>query len=350
MKQMFDLLNLAIKNKASDLHLSAGLAPLIRVNGDIKKLALPILGDKESSEFCYSIMSLEQRKKYETDLELDFAFQAPSSSRFRVNVFRQHRGIAAVFRCIPSRILSLDELKAPPILKTLTTTPHGLILVTGPTGSGKSTSLAAMINDINMNQARHIITIEDPIEFIHESKKCLITQREIVRDTHSFKMALQAVLREDPDVILIGELRDLESIRLALTAAETGHLVLATLHTSSAARTIDRLIDVFPGDEKAIVRAMLAESLKAVISQLLIKPINVPVVEERIAAFEIMITTPAIRHMIREAKIAQLYSAIQTNRGLGMQTLDQHLQELLTKQCIGKNEAREISENKELFI
>jgi len=343
--EITELLTLALTNNASDLHLSAGVAPILRVDGDMRKLDLPILEDKQARELCYAILTTDQRKKYEEELELDLSFEIPDLARFRVNVFEQNRGIAAAFRCIPANIQTLDELQAPAILSEITTFPRGLVLITGPTGSGKSTTLAAMIDHINRNRAVHIISIEDPIEFIHQNKKSLMTQREVLRDTQSFSIALRSALREDPDVILVGELRDLESIRLALTAAETGHLVLATLHTSSAAKTIDRLIDVFPGDEKAMVRGMLSESLRAVISQTLIKRIA----GGRIAGFEIMMVTPAIRHLIREAKIAQIYSSIQTNRSLGMQTLDQHLQELLKNQVIEKQQARELAECKELF-
>lgn len=343
--EMIELLNCMINHKASDLHLSAGLAPLLRIDGDIQKLDLPILFDKEIREFCYALMSLEQRNRYEKALEIDFSLEFSNLGRFRVNVFTQNRGISAVFRHIPTNILTLEELGAPPVFKEITAFSKGLVLVTGPTGSGKSTTLAAMIDYMNRHRAIHILTIEDPLEFIHESKRSLITQREILRDTHSFEAALRSALREDPDVILLGELRDLESIRLALTAAETGHLVLATLHTASAAKTLDRLIDVFPGDEKAMVRGMLSESLRAVISQTLIKRVK----RGRIAAFEIMLVTPAIRHLIRESKVSQMHSSIQTNRAIGMQTLDQHLQELFKNQWIGKKEAREIADSKELF-
>lgn len=343
--QVIELLKLALQNKASDLHLSAGVVPMLRVDGDMQKLDHPILEDKQARELCYSIMAPNQIQKYQVAKELDFSFAIPDLARFRVNIFEQNRGMAAVFRNIPMNILTLDELQAPSIFKEITTYTRGLVLVTGPTGSGKSTTLAAMIDYINSYREVHILTIEDPIEFVYKTKKSLITQREVIRDTQSFSSALRSALREDPDVILIGELRDLESIRLALTAAETGHLVLATLHTSSAAQTIDRLIDVFPGEEKAAVRAMLSESLRAVISQTLIKRPQ----GGRVAGFEIMIVTAAIRHLIREAKVAQMVSMIQTNRLIGMQTLDQHLQELLKKQWIEKREAREVAENKELF-
>lgn len=329
---MMDLFEILLKQKASDLHLSAGLTPLLRVDGDIRKLDQPILEDKSIRSFCYEIMTAQQRKEYESTWELDFAFEWNEKARFRVNVFEQNRGISAVFRYIPGEILTLEALDAPAILRDISAYTKGLVLLTGPTGSGKSTSLASMIDYINRHKAVHILTIEDPIEFIHQNKKSLITQRELHRNTHSFSAALRSALREDPDVILIGELRDLDSIRLALTAAETGHLVFATLHTASAAKSIDRLIDVFPGNEKALVRGMLSESLRAVISQTLIKRSSSQ--GGRIAAFEIMIATDAIRHLIREAKIPQMTTVIQTNRQLGMQTMEQHIQELSRKGMI----------------
>ncbi|MEL6301270.1 MAG: type IV pilus twitching motility protein PilT [Pseudomonadota bacterium] len=339
------LLTFTVKNKASDLHLSAGVPPMIRVDGDIKRVNMPALTHKEVNSMVYDIMNDKQRKDYEEFLETDFSFEIPNLARFRVNAFNQARGSGAVFRIIPSEILTLDDLRAPAIFKDIAMQPRGICLVTGPTGSGKSTTLAAMVDYINDNKPDHILTIEDPIEFVHESKKSLINQREVHRDTHGFSEALRSALREDPDVILVGELRDLETIRLALTAAETGHLVFGTLHTSSAAKTIDRVVDVFPAAEKEMVRAMLSESLKAVISQSLLKKIG----GGRIAAHEIMIGTPAIRNLIREGKIAQMYSAIQTGQASGMQTLDQNLSELMMKGQITKEEARFRAANKENF-
>ena len=339
------LLSFTVKNKASDLHLSAGVPPMIRVDGDIKRVNMPALTHKEVNSMVYDIMNDKQRKDYEEFLETDFSFEIPQLARFRVNAFNQARGSGAVFRIIPSDILTLDDLSAPPIFKDIAMQPRGICLVTGPTGSGKSTTLAAMVDYINDNKPDHILTIEDPIEFVHESKKSLINQREVHRDTHGFSEALRSALREDPDVILVGELRDLETIRLALTAAETGHLVFGTLHTSSAAKTIDRVVDVFPAAEKEMVRAMLSESLKAVISQTLLKKIG----GGRIAAHEIMIGTPAIRNLIREGKIAQMYSAIQTGQAAGMQTLDQNLSDLMMKGQITKEEARYKAANKENF-
>jgi twitching motility protein PilT len=340
-----ELLAFAVKNHASDLHLSAGLPPMIRVDGDIRRINVPPLEHKEVHALIYDIMNDKQRRDYEEFLETDFSFELPGIARFRVNAFHQDRGAAAVFRTIPSKVLTLDDLNCPPVFKELTQKPRGLILVTGPTGSGKSTTLAAMIDYINSNNYSHILTIEDPIEFVHQSKKSLVNQREVHRDTQSFNAALRSALREDPDVILVGEMRDLETIRLALTAAETGHLVFGTLHTSSAAKTIDRIIDVFPAEEKDMVRAMLSESLQAVIAQTLLKKVG----GGRTAAWEIMIGTPAIRNLIRENKVAQMYSAIQTGRKDGMQTLDQHLVELVEKGIISRQAARVKAVNKAAF-
>lgn len=340
-----ELLAFGVKNNASDLHLSAGVPPIIRVDGDIRRIDLPPLQSSEVHNLIYDIMNDKQRKQYEQNLETDFSFAIPSLARFRVNVFNQQRGPGAVFRTIPAKVQTLDELNMPLIFKEICEYPRGIVLVTGPTGSGKTTTLAAMIDYINVNRNDHILTIEDPIEFIHEPKKSLINQREVHRDTLGFSEALRSALREDPDVILVGEMRDLETIRLALTAAETGHLVFATLHTTSAAKTIDRIVDVFPGSEKEMVRGMLSESLRAVISQVLLKKTE----GGRIAAHEIMICTPAIRNLIREAKVSQMYSTIQTGRAVGMQTLDQNLQELVQKNKISKQDARSKAENKELF-
>jgi twitching motility protein PilT len=305
------LLRFSVKNGASDLHLSSGVPPIIRIDGDVKRINMPSLTHKEVHSMVYDIMNDKQRKDYEEFFETDFSFEIPELARFRVNAFNQHRGAGAVFRTIPSKIMSLDDLNAPKIFKDISMYPRGIVLVTGPTGSGKSTTLAAMIDHVNNNRPDHILTIEDPIEFVHESKKSLINQREVHRDTLGFAEALRSALREDPDVILVGEMRDLETIRLALTAAETGHLVFGTLHTSSAAKTIDRVVDVFPAGEKEMVRSMLSESLRAVISQTLLKKIG----GGRVAAHEIMIGTAAIRNLIREGKIAQMYSAIQTGPG-----------------------------------
>ncbi|MEE9141336.1 MAG: type IV pilus twitching motility protein PilT [Gammaproteobacteria bacterium] len=339
------LLAFAVKQGASDLHLSSGVPPIIRVDGEIKRLNMPSLEHKETHAMVYDIMNDKQRKDYEEFLETDFSFEIPNLARFRVNAFNQSRGAGAVFRLIPSKILTLDDLGAPAIFKEISLYQRGIVLVTGPTGSGKSTTLAAMMDYINDNKTDHVLTIEDPIEFVHESKKCLVNQREVHRDTLGFAEALRSALREDPDIILVGEMRDLETIRLALTAAETGHLVFATLHTSSAAKTIDRVVDVFPAAEKEMVRAMLSESLRAVISQTLLQRTG----GGRIAAHEIMIGTPAIRNLIREGKIAQMYSAIQTGQGDGMQTLDQCLQDIVAKGVISRQQARVRAANKENF-
>ena len=341
-----ELLAFVVKNKASDLHLSSGLPPMIRVHGDIKRINLPAMEHKDVHGMVYDIMNDGQRKFYEENLECDFSFAIPNLARFRVNAFVQQRGAAAVMRVIPSKILSLEDLKAPKIFKDISDYPRGVVLVTGPTGSGKSTTLAAMVNHKNEEEEGHILTIEDPIEFVHESKKCLINQREVGPHTLSFSNALRSALREDPDVILVGEMRDLETIRLALSGAETGHLVFGTLHTSSAAKTIDRIIDVFPAAEKDMIRAMISTSLRAIISQTLLKTKDGA---GRVAAHEIMIGTPAINNLIREAKIPQMYSAIQTGSQHGMQTLDQNLTDLVKRNVVSLAEARSKAANKDTF-
>ncbi len=341
-----ELLAFSVKNKASDLHLSSGLPPMIRVNGDVRRINLPPMEHKDVHAMVYDIMNDGQRKQYEETWECDFSFAIPNLARFRVNAFNQNRGAGAVFRTIPSKVLTLEALNCPKSFQDISDQARGIVLVTGPTGSGKSTTLAAMIDYVNENKHAHILTVEDPIEFVHESKRCLINQREVHRDTMSFNNALRAALREDPDVILVGEMRDLETIRLALTAAETGHLVFGTLHTSSAAKTIDRIVDVFPAAEKDMVRSMLSESLRAVISQTLLKTKDG---QGRVAAHEIMIGTPAIRNLIRENKIAQMYSAIQTSQAAGMQTLDQCLADLVRRNIVSAAEARIRAQNKDNF-
>ena len=340
-----ELLAFSAKQGASDLHLSAGLPPMIRVDGDVRRINLPPLEHSEVHSLIYEIMNDKQRKDFEEFLETDFSFEVPGVARFRVNAFNQNRGAGAVFRTIPSKVLTMEDLDLGQVFKDIAMVPRGLVLVTGPTGSGKSTTLAAMVDFINDNRYDHILTIEDPIEFVHESKKCLVNQREVHRDTHGFNEALRSALREDPDIILVGELRDLETIRLALTAAETGHLVLGTLHTTSAAKTIDRVIDVFPAEEKSMVRSQLSESLQAVISQTLMKRAN----GGRVAAHEIMIGIPAIRNLIREDKVAQMYSAIQTGAGHGMVTLDQCLEDLVAKRVVTRETAREKAKIPENF-
>lgn len=340
------LLTFSVQQKASDLHISAGLPPMLRIDGDVRKINAPELDASQAQALLYDVMNDFQRKEFETNLECDFSFNLPGVARFRANVFRQERGIGGVFRTIPSAVLSLEDLQAPGIFADIANTPRGLVLVTGPTGSGKSTTLAAMIDYINERHYAHILTVEDPIEFVHNSKNSLINQREVHRDTRSFSNALRAALREDPDVILVGEMRDLETIKLALTAAETGHLVLGTLHTSSAAKTIDRIIDVFPGNEKTLVRSMLSESLRAVISQTLVKRKT----GGRVAAHEIMLGNAAIRNLIREDKVPQMYSIIQTSNQLGMQTLDQSLQRLVDHGIVNRSEAAQKASNKEQFL
>ncbi|MEY4754400.1 MAG: hypothetical protein RJA44_2075 [Pseudomonadota bacterium] len=340
------LLNFTVRNKASDLHLSAGLPPMIRVHGDMRRTNVDPLDHKAVHTMIYDVMSDAQRKVFEETLECDFSFEISGLSRFRVNAFNQSRGAGAVFRTIPSRIQTLEELRAPKIFADLALKPRGLVLVTGPTGSGKSTTLAAMVNHLNENSYGHILTVEDPIEFVHESKKCLINQREVGTQTKSFENALRSALREDPDAVLVGEMRDLETIRLALTAAETGHLVFGTLHTSSAAKTIDRIVDVFPAAEKDMVRTMLSESLVAVISQQLCKLRDDT---GRAAAHEIMLGSSAIRNLIRENKVAQMYSMIQTGQAQGMQTLDQSLADLVRRNIITPAEARSRARSPENF-
>ena len=340
-----ELLAFSAKQGASDLHLSSGLPPMIRVDGDVRRINLPAMDHKQVHALIYDIMNDKQRKDFEEFLETDFSFEVPGVARFRVNAFNQNRGAGAVFRTIPSKVLTMEDLGMGEVFRKITDVPRGLVLVTGPTGSGKSTTLAAMLDYLNSTKYHHILTIEDPIEFVHESKKCLVNQREVHRDTHGFAEALRSALREDPDIILVGEMRDLETIRLALTAAETGHLVFGTLHTTSAAKTIDRVVDVFPAEEKSMVRSMLSESLQSVISQTLLKKTG----GGRVAAHEIMIGTPAIRNLIREDKVAQMYSAIQTGGALGMQTLDSCLKGLVAKGIVSRENAREKSKNPENF-
>ncbi|MCQ4294343.1 type IV pilus twitching motility protein PilT [Pseudomonas stutzeri] len=340
-----ELLAFSAKQGASDLHLSSGLPPMIRVDGDVRRINLPAMDHKQVHALIYDIMNDKQRKDFEEFLETDFSFEVPGVARFRVNAFNQNRGAGAVFRTIPSKVLTMEDLGMGEVFRKITDVPRGLVLVTGPTGSGKSTTLAAMLDYLNNTKYHHILTIEDPIEFVHESKKCLVNQREVHRDTLGFSEALRSALREDPDIILVGEMRDLETIRLALTAAETGHLVFGTLHTTSAAKTIDRVVDVFPAEEKSMVRSMLSESLQAVVSQTLLKKVG----GGRVAAHEIMIGTPAIRNLIREDKVAQMYSSIQTGGSLGMQTLDSCLKGLLAKGLISRDSAKEKAKQPENF-
>jgi twitching motility protein PilT len=341
-----ELLAFSVTNNASDLHLSSGLPPMIRVDDQMHRLNVPELDEKVVQALIYEIMNEIQRKEYEENLEVDFSFEIKGLSRFRGNAFVQNRGPAAVIRTIPNKVLSLDELGAPAILKDIINQPTGIVLITGATGSGKSTTLAAMIDYINTHKREHILTIEDPIEFVHQNKLCLINQREVHRDTKSFSAALRSALREDPDVILVGELRDLETIRLALSAAETGHLVFGTLHTNSAPKTIDRIIDVFPAEEKSMIRSMLSESLRAVIAQNLLKKVG----GGRVAAHEIMVGVPAIRNLIREDKVPQMYSVIQTGQHYGMQTMDQCLKRLVAQGLVSQQDAEALFHNNQNVI
>ncbi|MDN3681727.1 type IV pilus twitching motility protein PilT [Vibrio tapetis] len=339
-----ELLDFSVKHNASDLHLSAGVPPMVRVDGDVRKLGVPAFSHSDVHKMVFDIMNDAQRAEFEEKLETDFSFELPNVGRFRVNAFNQSRGCSAVFRTIPTTVPTLDQISAPDIFTQISNYEKGLVLVTGPTGSGKSTTLAAMVDYVNRNHNKHILTIEDPIEFVHESQKCLINQREVHRDTHSFSAALRSALREDPDVILVGELRDKETISLALTAAETGHLVFGTLHTSSAAKTVDRIIDVFPGADKDMVRSMLSESLRAVISQKLLKRLG----GGRVACHEIMLATPAIRNLIREDKVAQMYSVIQTGAAMGMQTTEQHARQLIAQGAVDPQEVADKLESNNL--
>ncbi|MFA0195306.1 type IV pilus twitching motility protein PilT [Vibrio artabrorum] len=329
-----ELLDFSVKHNASDLHLSAGVSPMVRIDGEVRKLGIPALSHADVHRLVFDIMDDLQRGEFEEKLEVDFSFELPNVGRFRVNAFHQSRGCSAVFRTIPVEIPTLEQLGTPEIFEKIANYEKGLVLVTGPTGSGKSTTLAAMVDYVNCHHNKHILTIEDPIEFVHTNNKCLINQREVHRDTHSFKAALRSALREDPDVILVGELRDQETISLALTAAETGHLVFGTLHTSSAAKTIDRIIDVFPGSDKGMVRSMLSESLRSVIAQKLLKRVG----GGRVACHEIMMATPAIRNLIREDKVAQMYSIIQTGAAHGMQTMEQNAKQLMAQGLVDPEE------------
>jgi len=334
-----ELLIFSNKQGASDLHISSGEPPMLRINGDMQKIDTPSLSKEEVHSLLYDILNDQQRKIFEENHEIDFSIAFKDIARFRVNAFVQSRGESAVFRTIPTKILTFQELGLPKTLEDISKNEKGLVLVTGPTGSGKSTTLAAMIDLINNELKGHIITIEDPIEFVHHSKQCLISQRELGPHTHSFANALRAALREDPDIILVGEMRDLETIQLALTAAETGHLVFATLHTSSAPKTVDRVIDVFPPEQQEQVRAMFSESIQAVVTQTLLKRRDG---KGRVAALEIMIGTPAVRNLIREAKISQIPSIIQTSQKFGMQTMDQSIKELVQKNIVAKTEVMQL--------
>lgn len=340
------LLAFAVRNQASDLHLSAGLPPLLRVHGEIRRVNLTPLSDAQLQAMLESVMTDAQRRAWAERMECDFAFQREGLGRFRVNAYRQQRGAAAAIRHIPQHPPLLSDLGAPAVCAELALRPRGLVLVTGPTGSGKSSTLGAMLHHVNEQRAAHIVTIEDPIEFIHEPRRALVSQREVGSHTRSFADALRAALREDPDVLLVGELRDAETIRLALTAAETGHLVLGTLHTASAAKTVDRIVDVLPAGEKEAARAMLAESLQAVVAQALLPTRDGA---GRVAAHEVMLATPAVRNLVREGRTAQLYSAIQTSSGAGMQTLEASLEQLLQRGLITPECARAQARSPDFF-
>ncbi len=340
-----DILSFGVENGVSDFHFSAGVSPMLRVSGDMTRIDIDPLDHSQVRDMIYDVMNDKQRKEYEKYLECDFSFEVPGLARFRVNAYNHNRGAGAVIRTIPSDILSLDQLKAPPLFKKIAMTHKGIVTVTGGTGSGKSTTLAGMMDYRNSTEFGHILTIEDPIEFVHQTKRSLITQREVKRDTLGFDNALKSALRQDPNVILVGELRDLETIRLALSASETGHVVFGTLHTNSAAKTIDRIVEVFPTAEKSTVRMMLSESVQAIVAQALLKKVG----GGRVAAHEILIATPAIRNLIREAKVAQMYSSMQTGQKFGMQTLDQCLEKLLKEGVITREAARESAFNKDNF-
>jgi twitching motility protein PilT len=339
------LLGFGVEQGASDCHLSAGEPPMIRIDGDLKKLDYPALNREEVHTLIYDMMNDMQRKVFEESHECDFSFELGQIARFRVNVFLQRKGEGAVFRTIPTKIISLEELGMPPILKQLCEKDKGLILVTGPTGSGKSTTLAGMVDYLNNSFEGHILTVEDPIEFVHKSKKCLVNQRELGPHTHSFANALRSALREDPDIILVGEMRDLETIQLALTAAETGHIVFGTLHTSSAPKTVDRIIDVFPPNQQAQIRAQFAESIQAVITQTLLKKKT----GGRVAALEILTGTTAVRNLIREGKIHQLPGTMQVSQKDGMQTMDMALKDIVARGLVTIEEAQSRSSTPNLF-
>ena len=341
-----ELLVFVHKEGGSDLHISAGEPPMLRIHGEMKRIEVPPLSREELHVMLYDVLNDHQRKKFEETNELDFSLELKGIARFRVNAFRQQRGEGVVFRVIPSKILSLEQLGLPKSLREVCMNERGLVLVTGPTGSGKSTTLAAMIDILNGSLKGHIITVEDPIEFVHDSKKCLINQREVGAHTHSFANALRAALREDPDIILVGEMRDLETISLALTAAETGHLVFSTLHTSGAPKTVDRVIDVFPAGQQAQIRAQFAESIQAIVSQVLLKRKDG---RGLVPALEVMIGTPAVRNLIRESKVAQLPSAIQTGQKFGMISLDQSLKELVSRNIVEKEQCLYFATNPNVF-
>jgi twitching motility protein PilT len=344
--QIHELLTFVVQQGASDLHVSAGEVPCVRVDGGVRRLDLARLTAEDAKRMAYSIMTEKQKSFFENNLEIDFAVGLKGLARFRVNVFTQARGVGIVMRHIPAKVWTLQKVSAPPIFRSIADTHQGLVLVTGPTGSGKTTTLAALMDHINRSRSSHVLTIEDPIEFLHTPYKCIISQREVGPHTHSFSNALRSALREDPDVILVGELRDLETVSLALTAAETGHLVFGTLHTRSAPETIDRIVDQYPADQQAHVRTMLASSLMAVITQQLVRKAHG---RGRVPAFEILIANNAVRNLIRENKLYQITSVMQTSQGEGMQTTEMALKDLVTRGDISRESAIAVSGNPNLF-
>lgn len=344
--RIHELLSFAIRHKASDIHLSSGEVPSVRVDGDVRRLDLDPLSSEDARRLAYSVMNEKQKTRFENEMEVDFSIGVKGMARFRVNIFCHARGVGLVLRQIPSRVSTLDELGVPKVFYSIANIRKGLVLLTGPTGSGKSTSLAALIDHINKNRAEHILTIEDPIEFVHSPHKCLINQREVGTHTHSFSAALRSALREDPDVILVGEMRDLETVSLALSAAETGHLVFATMHTNSCPETIDRIIDAYPHEQQSQVRTMLSASLQAVVTQMLLRRANG---QGRVAAHEVMIVNPAIRNLIRENKLHQIPSMLQTGKGEGMQTMSSSLLELIQRGQITRKQAITATNNPKFF-
>ena len=344
--RIHELLTFAVQNNASDIHLGANEIPCMRIDGEIKRLELEPLSPDESKRLAYSIMNEKQKTIFENEMELDFSIGLKGLARFRVNVFTQSRGVGMVLRQIPTKVLTLEQLRAPKVFETIAGFKKGLVLVTGPTGSGKSTSLAAIIDHVNKHKPEHILTIEDPIEFVHSPQKCIINQREVGTHTKSFSAALRSALREDPDVILVGEMRDLETVSLALSAAETGHLVFGTLHTNSAPETIDRIIDAYPHEQQAQVRTMVSTALMAVVTQMLLKPRSG---KGRVAVHEIMIVNAAIRNLIRENKLFQIPSMMQTGGNEGMQTMEAALRDLAARNVISREQAVSASNNPRLF-
>jgi twitching motility protein PilT len=344
--RIHEMLSFAVQHNASDVHLAAGEIPSVRIDGEVRRLDLDPLSTDDVRRLAYSVMNERQKTRFENELEVDFSIGVKGLARFRVNVFNQSRGVGIVLRQIPSRVMTLDEIGAPPIFHTISNFRKGLVLLTGPTGSGKSTSLAALVDQVNKTRSEHILTIEDPIEFVHVPHKCLINQREVGTHTHSFAAALRSALREDPDVILVGEMRDLETVSLALTAAETGHLVFGTMHTNSCPETIDRIIDAYPHEQQAQIRTMLSTSLQAVVTQMLIRKGKG---KGRVAAHEVMVVNPAIRNLIRENKLYQIQSVMQAGKSEGMQTMASSIRRLVQRGMISRDQAISVTNNPKLF-